>query len=109
MNASMRTFTTGATRDLDESKLDFDGFLSPYALERFARYMDKHRDTANGRRASDDWQKGIPVEVYRKSAWRHFFDCWRLGRQDATGPEMEEALCALLFNIQGWLHELVRR
>lgn len=104
----MRKFDTGATRDLDESKLDFDGFLSPLAIERFAQYMDRHRDTAEGKRASDDWQKGMPTEVYRKSAWRHWFMCWRLGRDGVVGDALEDALCAMLFNIQGWLHEAVK-
>ena len=52
----MRTFDTGATRDTDSDKLDFDGFLSPLALEAFAEYMHRHRQVADGSlRASDNW------------------------------------------------------
>lgn len=70
----IRTFDTGATRDTDEGKLDFEGFLSPLALERFAEYMNKHRQQSDGSlRDSDNWQKGIPVKQYMKSMWRHFF------------------------------------
>jgi hypothetical protein len=50
-----------------------------------------------------------------KSGWRHFFDWWKLHRGlDATSPEdghqidKVEALCALLFNVQGYLHELLK-
>jgi hypothetical protein len=107
----MRTFETGATRDSDIEKLDYEGFLSPLVLERFARYMHAHRIQADGSlRDSDNWQKGIPFDAYMKSAWRHFMEVWREHRTPWT-PEtsgvVEEALCALLFNIQGYLHELL--
>lgn len=99
----MRKFTTGATRDNDETKLDYEGFLSPLVLERFAEYMHKHRKQADGQlRASDNWQKGIPKEAYMKSMWRHFFSVWKSYR---LGELKEEELCALLFNVQGLLHE----
>lgn len=104
----MRVFNTGATRDIDETKLDFDGFLSPYALERFAEYMNKNRVTADGLRDSDNWQRGIPLAAYRKSSWRHFFAFWKLARVTNASPDIEENLCALLFNVQGYLHEIVK-
>jgi len=44
----MRTFKTGATRNDDTGKLDFEGFLSPIALEKFAEYMHKNRIQADG-------------------------------------------------------------
>ena len=57
----MRNFDTGATRDVDTNKLDFEGFLSPVVLERYAEYMHKNRVQADGNlRDSDNWQKGIP-------------------------------------------------
>ena len=115
----MRTFDTGATRDSDEGKYDYDGFLSPLVLERFAAYMHKHRQQADGGlRASDNWQHGIPLTAYMKSGWRHFFEWWKLHRvsvsaENALTPageaSREEALCALLFNVQGYLHELLKQ
>lgn len=113
----MRTFETGATRDADDGKLDYDGFLSPIALERYAEYMHGHRVQADGSlRDSDNWQKGIPVEQYRKSLWRHFFDAWKIGRgydvrDRVTGETvtLEQALCGVLFNTFGWLHEATKR
>jgi len=102
-----RVFDTGATRDLDDSKLDFEGFLSPLVLERFAEYMSKNRQMADGSlRDSDNWQKGIPLAVYMKSAWRHFFAWWKGHRAGSVG---EEELCALLFNVNGYLHETLSR
>src|SRR3990167_4722950 len=103
-----RTFDTGATRDLDTNKLDFEGFLSPLVIERYAQYLNKHRTMADGSvRDSDNWQKGIPLSVYMKSAWRHFHAWWKLHRSanDVGSVEMEDNLCAVLFNVSGYLHE----
>lgn len=105
----MRTFSTGATRDSDDSKPDYDGFLSPLVIERFGEYMHRHRRQADGSmRDSDNWQKGIPLAAYRKSAFRHFIEFWKAARADGTGQAVEEALCALLFNVQGYLHEAIK-
>src|SRR6266849_2960288 len=102
----MRKFETGATRDVDTNKLDYEGFLSPRVLERYAEYLHKHRRQADGKlRDSDNWQKGIPKDVYMKSAFRHFMDVWKNHRGLDANEQIEEALCATLFNIMGYLHE----
>lgn len=110
----MRTFETGATRDTDAGKLDYEGFLSPRVLKRFAEYMNKNRVQSDGTlRDSDNWQKGIPLEAYMKSLWRHFFEVWELYRvrvangvlDDDQIDALDEALCAVMFNTQGFLHE----
>ncbi|MEK9754699.1 MAG: hypothetical protein VW338_16005 [Rhodospirillaceae bacterium] len=104
----MREFDTGATRDDDDSKPDYEGFLSPLALASFGRYMHRHRRQADGSlRAADNWQAGIPPTAYIKSAWRHFVALWTLHRGLATGSDetIEDACCAILFNVQGYLHE----
>jgi hypothetical protein len=102
----VRTFETGATRDLDAAKYDYEGFLSPLVLERYAEYMHKHRRQADGQlRDADNWQKGIPKDAYIKSGWRHFLDWWREHRGYTSREGLEDALCALLFNVMGYLHE----
>lgn len=104
--AKMRVFTTGANRSNDVGKYDYEGFLSPLVLERFGEYMNKHRVQADGAlRDSDNWQKGIPKAAYIKSGWRHAIDWWKEHRGFATAEGLEEALCALLFNVMGYLHE----
>lgn len=101
--SSIRKFDTGATRDQDTTKLDFEGFLSPIVLERFAAYMHKNRIQSDGSvRASDNWQKGIPKAEYMKSMWRHFFAVWKKHR---AGEDATEDLCALMFNVMGYLFE----
>ena len=103
----IREFKTGATRDTDLNKLDYEGFLSPIALKRFAEYMNKHRKQSDGNlRDSDNWQRGIPKEEYMKSAWRHFMDLWSFHRGYKGRETIEEALCGLLFNTMGYMHEL---
>ncbi len=106
----MRKFTGGATRDTEEGKPDYEGFLSPLVMERFGEYMTKHRKLPDGSlRDSDNWQKGIPKDVYMKSAWRHFVAWWWEHRGHWTADGIEEALCGLLFNVQGYLHERLRQ
>jgi hypothetical protein len=50
----MRKFKSGALRDNDTDKIDFEGLLSPLVLERFGEYMHRHRNTADGVRDSDN-------------------------------------------------------
>lgn len=104
-----RYFATGATRNTDEGKYDYEGFLSPLVIERFAEYMNKHRKQSDGKlRDSDNWQKGIPKDAYMKSGWRHFFDWWKEHRGLGSREGIEEAICAVIFNAQGYLLEVLR-
>ena len=106
-NQTVRTFETGATRDTDSGKLDYEAFLSPIALRRYAEYMHKHRKQADGSlRAGDNWQKGIPVAQYVKSLWRHVVSVWTAHRSgNELTDEQEDNLCAVIFNAFGNLHE----
>jgi hypothetical protein len=109
MTGPIRKFSTGATRNADANKLDFEGFLSPLVLRRYAEYMHQHRKLPDGSlRASDNWQQGIPADVYMKSAWRHFFDLWSEHRGIPTPDGIENDACALLFNVSGFLHEYLK-
>ena len=108
--ADKRTFDTGATRDTDDGKYDYEGFLSPLVLERYAEFMHGHRKMSDGStRDSDNWQQGIPLDVYMKSMWRHFFDVWSWHRGATSKDYIDVALCALLFNVMGYLHVVLSR
>jgi len=104
-----RNFKGGAYRDSEEGKLDYEGFLSPIVLSEFAKYMHKHRIQSNGKlRDSDNWQKGIPKGVYMKSMCRHFMGVWLEHRGYESRDGMIDALCGLLFNVQGYLFEVLK-
>lgn len=110
----MRHYESGATRDSNDHKLQYAGFLSSTAVRAFAEYMHEHRLQADGQmRGADNWKKGIPVDDYMDSMWRHFWDVWNLWEtgKDITpeGVSLKEALCALMFNVQGMLHEEVNK
>ena len=110
-SGQVRTFDTGATRDQEGDKYDYEGFLSPLAMVRFAAYMHEHRVQSDGTlRASDNWQKCIPLESYMKSMWRHLMTVWRHHREVAAADHesMEEALCGVICNAQGYLHEIMK-
>lgn len=115
---SMRSFTTGATRSADVGKIDYEGFLSPTALEAYGKYMLKNQIQADGtRRDSDNWQKGIPMRQYMKSLLRHVWSVWisvRDGALEENGvteqnTKVLEELSAALFNVQGFIHELLKK
>jgi uncharacterized protein YfbU (UPF0304 family) len=109
MNQKIRTFETGATRDSDDNKLDFEGFLSPAVIQRYAEYMHRHRIQPNGElRDSDNWQKGIPIPQYMKSLYRHFMTIWTDHRK-GTLAKSEEEICAVIFNAMGILHEVIKQ
>jgi hypothetical protein len=104
----VRVFDSGATRNDDKDKLDFEAFLAPSVLEAFAQYMHKHRVQADGSlRDGDNWQRGMDRSVYMKSAWRHFFAVWKKHRSAAQEDPTED-LCALLFNVMGYLFEVLK-
>lgn len=115
MDEVMRKFETGATRSADATRDDPEGYLSPLALDRYNEYMTKHRKQPDGSiRDSDNWQKGMPLSTYVKGMWRHLLHLWTRHRGFAVrdpgaAANIEEDLCAILFNVQGYLHEIVKK
>ncbi len=112
LTGEIRTFDTGATRDTAEGKHEPWGFMSALAEKRFCEYMHKHRMQQDGKmRDSDNWKKGIPAEAYKHSLSRHIRDLRLILEgfpSEADETDMEEVLCAVLFNVQGLLHETVK-
>jgi len=105
----IREFASGATRDTDTGKLDYEAGLSPIVLERYLQYLQKHTIQADGNtRPFDNWQKGMGKDVYIKSACRHFVAFWKKHRNFPEGADLEESICAILFNCQGYLFELLK-
>lgn len=111
---SPRVLPTGATRSADTGRYDPEAFLSPIVIERLCEFMAKNQVLADGsRREGDNWQKGMPLAVYMKGLWRHFLHLWTRHRgysvQDKhASPDIEEDLCAVIFNAQGYLFEILK-
>lgn len=109
-----RTFDTGAYRDTNDGKPDYEGCLSPIALEAYADYMRRKQTMADGTlRASDNWQLGMTKAEWLKSLYRHLIQLAKLHRGyavlDKGGPvTLRDACCGVLFNAFGYLHELVK-
>lgn len=103
----IRTFDTGATRDTEQGKLDYEGFLSPLVLRCYAEFMHRHRvQSDGGRRDSDNWTRGIPKSAYMKSLIRHAIEQWVTWRKH--GIVDREIVCAIMFNAMGLLFEDLR-
>jgi hypothetical protein len=108
----VRIFESGATRGSSKDKLDYEGFLSPIVLKKYAEYMHKNRVQSDGTiRSSDNWQKGIPLNEYMKSNWRHFMDLSLIhrGYKEEARENIIKALCGILFNTSGYLHEYLKK
>jgi hypothetical protein len=115
-NGEQQGFTTGATRSTAEGKIDYEGHINPEVLAIFGDYMSRHRVQRDGKlRASDNWQKGIPIPNYIKSLIRHTMELWRMYRgYPVVNPDSGEhftfrdVCCAIMFNIMGLILELNR-
>jgi len=105
-----RTFETGACRDFDDEKIDYESAMSPLAFEAMCAYMHHCRKMPDGRtlRAPDNWQKGMPLDSYIKSGFRHLMDWWKAHRGLASREGIVFAICGLMFNVQGYLHEYLK-
>lgn len=78
-------------------------------MEAYGRHMNKHRRQPDGQyRDGDNWQRGIPKDAYMKSAWRHFIDWWTNHRGFKARENIVTALCAVIFNASGYLHEYLK-
>ena len=108
---SLRTFASGAARDTDKGKLDYEGFLAAITKKRFAEYMHKNRNVGqceqfpNGFRPSDNWQLGLDPKETLKSLIRHVEDVHLIidGWPEEARESLQDALCAIIFNAQALL------
>lgn len=108
-NGTVREFETGATRDTTSGKLDMEGFTHPMVMKQYAKYMNMCRYQSDGNlRASDNWQKGMPKDVYAKSLRRHHDGVWEEHRGFDTEMGLIAHLCAIMFNSMGYLHEVLK-
>ena len=43
-----------------------------------------------------------------RTGWRLVVECWKLHRGYDAGVDVEDAICGVLFNAMGYLHELLK-
>jgi len=118
-DGTLRGFTSGATRDTAEGKLVYTGFYSPFVMRQFARFMNMNRLQSDGKlRDADNWQKGIPASVYIESLGRHFMEFWEETEKrkcfSSDWPRQSDvaliaAACGMMFNIQGYVLEWLKK
>lgn len=104
-------FVGGACRNPSQNKINYEGFLSPLVIKCFGEYMQHHSIMEDGtKREADNWQKGIPLQSYMESMFRHFITVWLHHREcgELTDETLKDALCGILFNVQGYLHEILK-
>jgi hypothetical protein len=105
MKNKVRTFKSGAIRDVDNQKEDYIETISWRAFRRYAKYMTEKK-TKYG---SGNFKKGIPIESYEQSLVRHL-DKYLENKYEDGGLEPEcDHLSAMIFNIFGIMHEEGRK
>lgn len=110
---SIRKFASGAWRDVDDNKLDYEACISPIVDHSYAAFIHSHRKQPDGTmRPDDNWQKGIDKSEYLKSLCRHVQDLRMLhdgyevlDEKDGHSITIEEACNGIRFNNQGYLFE----
>ena len=106
----IREFKGGATRDTDKTKLDIEGFNNPLVDKSYAKYLNKHRKTANGLRDSDNWQNMFGdkhFDVCMKSLCRHVLDARLAHRGYKSEQPIMDSLNAIIFNAKAYLLKLL--
>jgi len=97
----VRTFATGAIRDVDNTKEDYVETISWRALRRFAEYMTAKK----AKYGAGNFKKGIPISSYEQSLLRHVNKYIENKYEGGTVEVNEDHLSAMVFNIFGIMHE----
>lgn len=128
----MRKFDTGAIRDDDNEKVNYEKGFSPLVFEAYGEFMTRHNKMPDGsRRDEGNWKKGFTPQCYMESKWRHFLTTWTIHdefrdkeirdelrlelNREPTDLEFKEryietlleSLCAEMFNTMGYMHVLL--
>ena len=101
MKNKVRSFKTGAIRDLDDNKPDFIETVSWTAFRKFGEYMTGKKS----KYGSGNFKKGIDIESYEQSLVRHLQKYLENKYEDGQQERDERHLEAMVFNIFGILHE----
>lgn len=101
----VRTFESGAIRDLDDTKEDYIETISWIAMKRYAQYMTGKKK----KYGSGNFKKGIPVESYEQSLVRHLQKYLANKYEGGDVEKEEDHISAMVFNLFGIMHEEGRK
>lgn len=87
-----RVFESGAKRDSNVGKIRPD-LISPLMLKSLGKVLAEGAEHYGER----NWEKGIPQEVFKESASRHYLQ-WMNNETD------EDHAAKLIFNVMGFIH-----
>lgn len=87
-----RIFESGAQRDSNQGKIRPD-LISPYMLKALGKVL---ADGA-GHYGERNWEKGMPLDVFKESAARHYVQ-WMANETD------EDHAAKLIFNVMAYIH-----
>lgn len=97
-------------RDSKAGKPHYTRILSPLSMMAYGEYMLRHSIMKDGTtRSPDNWKKGMDRADYIDSMVGHAIKAWFAQEiPNWEGDSMKESLCAVMFNAQGRLHELLK-
>ena len=98
---SVRTFWSGAIRDLDNHKEDYIETISWTAFRRYWEYMTSKK----AKYGAWNFKKGIPIESYEQSLLRHIQKYMENKYEEGQIETGEDHLSAIVFNVFGIMHE----
>lgn len=110
----IRKFSTGATRDTNEGKLDYARALCPLVLQYYVDYLGRHRTMPDGsKRDWDNWKKGLDNKESFSSLMRHTHAVHLImdgfNAYDNHGKvNIKDALCGVIFNATTMLREILK-
>lgn len=93
-------FPSGAIRDSQEDKPDFNETISWTAFNRYAKYMTGKKS----KYGAGNFKRGIPTESYVKSMLRHVDKFMRNTFENGDDEKNEDHLSAIVFNVFGIMH-----
>lgn len=97
----IRNFDTGAIRDTEDNKEDYNETISWTAFKRYAQYMTGKKK----KYGAGNFKKGIPIESYERSLLRHVQKYMENKYEDGIVERDEDHIAAIVFNAFGIMHE----
>jgi len=100
-SGKVRSFSSGAIRDSEESKEDYTETISWTAFKRYAQYMTGKK----AKYGAGNFKKGIDISSYERSLLRHVQKYMSNKYEVGNTEKDDDHISAIIFNCFGILHE----